>query len=70
MLIEVLNRTEEEAHASGENSSVEGMIGSDTTILLYEVLRVKRLSSEELRELEFTSRNIASILTSCVFSTV
>ena len=50
MLIEVLNRTEEEAHASGENSSVEGMVGSDTTILLYEVLRVKRLSSEELRE--------------------
>lgn len=50
LLIEILNRTEEEAHATGKDSSVEGMIGLEATELLYEVLRVKRLSKEELRE--------------------
>jgi hypothetical protein len=50
ILIEILNRTEEEAHATGKDSSVEGMIGNEATELLYEVLRVKRLSREELRK--------------------
>lgn len=50
LLIEILNRTEEEAHATGKDSSIEGMIGHEATELLYEVLRVKRLSKEELRE--------------------
>lgn len=50
LLIEILNRTEEEAHATGKDSSVEGMIGHEAAELLYEVLRVKRLSREELRE--------------------
>lgn len=49
LLIEILNRTEEEAHATGKDSSIEGMIGHEATELLYEVLRVKRLSKEELR---------------------
>lgn len=48
MLVEILNRTEEEAHASGKDSSVEGLIGFEATELLYEVLRVKRLSKDEL----------------------
>lgn len=50
LIIEILNRTEEEAHATGKDSSIEGMIGHEATELLYEVLRVKRLSREELRE--------------------
>jgi len=50
LIIEILNRTEEEAHATGKDSSIEGMIGHEATELLYEVLRVKRLSREELRK--------------------
>lgn len=49
LLVEVINRTQEEAHASGDETSVEGLIGFEATSLLYEVLRVKRLSKEELR---------------------
>ena len=55
LLVEILNRTEEEAHASGKDSSVEGLIGFEATELLYEVLRVKRLSKDELGRLRITS---------------
>lgn len=48
LLIEILSKTEEEAHATGKDSSIEGIIGLEATDLLYEVLRVKRLSKEEL----------------------
>ena len=48
LLLGILYRTEEEAHATGEQSTVEGIVGLETTDLLYEILRVKRLAKDEI----------------------
>lgn len=70
ILIEILSRTEEEAHASGKDSSVEGLVGLEATELLYEILRVKRLSKEELREYPTVLGTVSAMGDLCVVNTI
>ena len=62
LLLGILYRTEEEAHATGEQSTVEGIVGLETTDLLYEILRVKRLAKDEIGRLLHSDQSVRARL--------